>query len=45
MEKQLVPQWVAKGKTAEWLRDKKEEYGTITAYIRSLIVADMEKKR
>lgn len=43
--KQLVPQWFAKGDMAQWLLDKKEEHGSITAYIRFLIVNDMKKKR
>jgi len=42
---QLVPQWVAKGEMAQWLRDKKEEHGSITAYIRSLIINDMKKRK
>ena len=45
MDKQLVSQWFAKGDMAKWLRDKKEQHGTITAYVRSLIAADMKKKR
>ncbi len=43
--KQLVPQWFAKGDMAQWLVSKKDEHGSITAYIRSLIVNDMKRKR
>lgn len=43
--KQLVPQWFAKGDMAQWLLDKKQEHGSITAYIRSLIINDMKKKK
>jgi hypothetical protein len=45
MNKQLVPQWFAKGDLAEWLQDKKQEHGTLTAYVRSLILADMKKNK
>lgn len=45
MFKKLVPQWWAKGETAEWLDSKKEEYGSITSYVRSLILADMKKNK
>ncbi|AUR84273.1 hypothetical protein NVP1052A_44 [Vibrio phage 1.052.A._10N.286.46.C3] len=44
MEKQLVSQWHAKGEMAEWLRACKQKHGTITAYIRGLIAADMKRK-
>lgn len=42
MKEILVSQWKAKGAMAEHLVKMKEKHGTLTAYIRSLIVKDME---